>query len=136
MFEVLEHPADIGFRTWAATLDELFANAAIALLSIAGDPSAAQPRNRYPMEVESPDLESLLVDWLNEVLYWWDGRRIAFHSFQVTVQDRNRVRAEGLGEPQDRARHAVKLVVKAVTYHQLRVEHCEGRWVAEVYLDI
>ena len=54
-FEILEHPADIGFRAFGDTLPELFARAAVAMLSIAGDPLAAEPRERYPLHVESGD---------------------------------------------------------------------------------
>jgi SHS2 domain-containing protein len=133
---VLVHPADIGFRVSGGTLPELFANAAVAMLSIAGDPRAAEPRLEYPMEAEGGDVESLLVNWLSEVLYRFDGKWIAFREFQVTHLDAGRVRAVGLGEPRDPERHRASLIVKAVTYHQLRVAQRDGKWVAEVYLDI
>jgi SHS2 domain-containing protein len=135
-FEVLEHPADIGFRAFAPTLPELYAQAALAMLSIAGDPSAAEPRNEYPIAVESGDRESLMVDWLNEVLYWFDGRLIAFRDFRVEQWQDNRIEAVGLGEPRHPERHRAHLIVKAVTYHQLKVEQRDRRWIAEVYVDI
>jgi SHS2 domain-containing protein len=83
-FEVLEHPADIGFRAFGGTLPELFARSALAMLSIAADPAAAV----------------------------------------------------GMGEPRDPLRHRARLIVKAATYHQLKIERRSGLWVAEVYLDI
>lgn len=135
-FELLEHPADIGFRASGASLAEMFANAAVAMLSIAGDPAAARPRVEYPISVESGDREALLVDWLNEVLYWFDGKRIAFHSFRVAELREGRIEAVGAGEPRDGERHRARLIVKAVTYHQLKIEQRDGRWIAEVYLDI
>jgi SHS2 domain-containing protein len=140
-FEVLEHPADIGFRAFGGTLPELFARSALAMLSIAADPAAALPREEYPLAVESGDRESLLVDWLNEVLYWFDGKRIAFRDFRVTqFRDTCRlpaaIEAVGMGEPRDPLRHRARLIVKAVTYHQLKIERRGGLWVAEVYLDI
>ena len=135
-FEVLEHPADIGFRAFGDSLPELFANAAVAMLSIAGDPAAAEPRHEYPIAVESGDRESLMVDWLSEVLYWFDGKRVAFRSFRVTGFDGTAIQAAGLGEPRDAERHRTRLIVKAVTWHQLKIEQRDGAWVAEVYLDI
>ncbi len=135
-YEVLEHPADIGFRAFGATLPQLFAESALALLSIAGDPRAAKPRNAYPVHVESSDRESLLVDWLSEVLYWFDGKGIAFRDFQITAFGETALRAIGRGEPRDPERHRARLIVKAVTWHQLKIEQREGLWVAEVYLDI
>ncbi len=134
-FEVLEHPADIGFRAFGITLPELFANSAMAMLSIAGDPSAAKPRLEYPISVEANDCESLLVDWLNEVLYWFDGKQVAFSWFHVRDFHYDAIQAIGWGEPRDPERHRAKRIVKAVTYHQLKIE-LRSRWVAEVYLDI
>ena len=136
MFEILEHPADIGFRAFGADMAELFAASAMALLSIAGDPDAARRIERYTLSVTSPDREGLLVDWLNEVLYWFDGRRIAFHEFTIDRLSNTILEATALGEPRDPPRHRAKLIVKAATYHQLKIEQGPGGWVAEVYLDI
>ena len=73
--------------------------------------------------MESGDRESLLVDWLNEVLYWFDGKRIAFREFRVTRLERPApLQAIGMGEPRDPERHRARLIVKAVTYHQLKIE--------------
>jgi len=135
VFEILEHPADIGFRAFGDTLEELFANAAIAMLSIAGDPESADPREEYRISVESGDRDGLMVDWLNEVLYWYDGKLIAMRAFRVQLTD-NRVDAVVRGEPRDPERHRARLIVKAVTYHQLKIEQRDGTWIAEVYLDI
>src|SRR5215467_1723917 len=98
-YELLEHPADIGFRAFGETLPELFVNCALAMLSIAGEPSAAEARGEYPISVESGDRESLLVDWLSEVLYWFDGKQIAFSNFRVREFSDTAIRAVGLGEP-------------------------------------
>lgn len=135
-FEVLEHPADIGFRAFAPTLPDLYASAALAMLSIAGDPAAAEPREEHRLAVESGDREGLLVDWLNEVLYWFDGRLFAFRDFRIDTLSDTRIDATGIGEPRHPDRHRARLIVKAVTYHQLRVEERGGQWIAEVYVDI
>ena len=136
MFEILEHPADIGFRAFGASLPELFSASALALLSIANDPSAAAPRVSYSLAVSSSDRESLLVDWLNEVLYWYDGKQIALHEFAITHFSDTSLEAAARGEPRHPERHRAKLIVKAATYHQLKIEQRDGRWVAEVFLDI
>ena len=102
------------------------------MLSISGEPLAVQPRFEYPLSAEGSDYESLLVAWLSEVLFWFDGKRVAFRRFRVTHLDPGRVEAVGFGEPG----HATKLLVKAVTWHQLRVTPVHSGWIAEVYLDI
>jgi SHS2 domain-containing protein len=73
---------------------------------------------------------------LNEVLYHVDGRRMALGAFDVARVDETYVECVARGEPCDRNRHPLRLVVKAVTYHQLKVARTDGGWVAEVYLDI
>src|SRR5262245_59033765 len=133
-YVLLEHPADIGFRTFGQILPELFVNCALAMLSIAGEPSGVEERAEYPIAVESGDRESLLVDWLSEVLYWFDGKQIAFRNFRVQKFSDTEIRAVGLGEPRDEERHRAKLIVKAVTYHQLKIEQLGELWCAEVYL--
>jgi len=135
-FELLDHPADIGFRAFGDTQADLFANCAAALLWIACDTSGIRPDNRYRLWVSGSDTESLLVDWLNEVLYWFDGKRVALQSFQIDHLDDTSLIATALGEPRDPERHRGKTIVKGVTYHQLRVAEQDGRWLAEVFLDV
>jgi SHS2 domain-containing protein len=136
MFEILEHTADIGLRAWGDTLEELFGNASLALTSIAVELDNIEPRVAYPIAASGEDLESLLVNWLSEVLYYLDGERVAMRRFEIRPIEGGRATGQGWGEPRDPARHAAKLIVKGVTYHQLSIHLKEGRWQAEVYLDI
>lgn len=136
MFELLEHPADIGFRARAGAQAELFESCAEALISVAIETEGVEPRHAYPLEAEGYDAESLLVNWLNEVLYLWDARRLTLRRFRVLELGATRVTGEALGEPWDASRHRAKLVVKGVTYHQLRVGQDSRGWYAQVFLDI
>jgi SHS2 domain-containing protein len=135
-FEILDHPADIGFRAFGRTLPELFENAALAMLSIRAEVEDIEPRQEFPIAATGADFESLLVNFLSEVLYLVDGERIAFRRIRVDSLSETSIAAAGLGEPHDPARHRVKLIVKAVTWHQLRIEETTGGWSAQVYLDI
>ena len=135
-FEILDHPADIGFRAFGRTLPELFENAALAMLSIRAEVEDAEPRQESLIAATGADFESLLVNFLSEVLYLVDGERIAFHRIRVDSLSETSIAAVGLGEPHNPARHRVKLIVKAVTWHQLRIEQTAGGWSAQVYLDI
>ena len=101
-FDLLEHPADIGFRVRGATLEELFANGAYALLSIVLDPSDIRPIQSISISATCADRESLLVNWLNEVLYHVDGRRMAFEAFDVARVDETHLECVARGEPCDR----------------------------------
>lgn len=136
MFEVLEHTADIGFRASAGSLAQLFESAAEALVGIAMETGAISPCESYPIEAEGDSTESLLVNWLSEVLYLLDGKRVAMLNFRVSELTPDRVKGKALGEPCNPARHEAKLIIKGVTYHQLRIERTEEGWRCEVFLDI
>lgn len=136
MFELMEHTADIGFRARGATLEQLFASAALALQSIAVEMDAVEERAAYPIAADGDDQETLLVSWLNEVLYYLDGRQVLLARFEFEELSPNRVRARAWGEPRDAGRHPPKLVVKGVTYHLLEVRREQEGWFAQVVLDI
>ena len=119
-----------------ATLEDLFAEAARALVSIILDPRSIRATESISIAAGGGDRESLLVNWLNEVLYDVDGRRMALGTFQVSRMDEARVECVASGEPRDRERHPSRLVVKAVTYHQLKVAQTADGWIAEVFVDI
>jgi len=134
-FEVLEHTADIGFRASGATWSELLIEAGRALVSIAVELEDVEPRQAYPLAAQGEDRESTLVNWLNEVLYYVDGEHVALGRFEIQRADEERVVGIGYGEARGE-KHRAKLIVKGVTYHQLRVEESADGWMCEVYLDI
>ena len=131
VFELLDHTADIGFRTWGSTLPELFENAAHALVSFA-EPAATAGCERT-VDLKADDDESLLVAWLSEVLYLLDSGTMVPSQFTVRAVQDHRINATVAG----RAGHGQwRLIVKAVTYHQIEVTQRGGRWEATVYLDV
>jgi SHS2 domain-containing protein len=135
-FEVLEHPADVGFRAFGQTLAELFENSALALLSIRAELDGVNAREEYAVEADATDLEALLVNWLNEILYLLDARAIALRRVRVDAIEDTHVRSAGMGEPFDSSWHRLRVIVKAVTWHQLKIVHTNEGWVAEVFLDV
>jgi SHS2 domain-containing protein len=145
VFEILEHTADLGFRAIGATLAELFENAAEALVAIALNPENVEARETIALDAKGESREALLVNWLSEVLYWLDGEHRAMRDFKVRELSDGRVAAEAQecrvagearGERRNPARHEPRLVVKGITYHQLKIEQTEQGWQCEVYLDI
>ncbi len=135
-FEILEHTADTGFLARGATLEELFEHAALALIQTALDPARAAAYAPRQLTASGETREDLLVNWLNEVLYLLDAGRFVPARFENLWFDGDSVFAQVLGERRDDASHPPRIVVKAVTYHQLRVREHNGQWEAEVYLDI
>jgi SHS2 domain-containing protein len=135
-FEILDHTADTGFRAWGATVAEAFENSARAMMTIAADTSPVEPREQKTIEVEGEDYQSLLVNWLSEILYLFDTDAFAPKEFQVEEIAPTHLKARLTGEPRDPKRHPWTLIIKAVTYYELRVEQRNGRWEAQVFLDI
>jgi SHS2 domain-containing protein len=138
MFEVFAHTADIGLRIRATSLDALFADAALGLFSlILSNVDQVELRDQIHINLPSRDDEYdyLLFDWLNELLYTFDSRRIVLAKFDVHVGPAQ-LRATAWGEPLDRRRHRLDHEVKAITYHELKVAQQANEWLAEVIVDI
>ena len=135
-FEILEHPADVGFLAYGATLEELYANAALAMMTLACEPEGVRETEHRKIEATGTDTESLLYAWLAEILAVMDAERLVLRRAKVTALERGRVIGEIYGEPLDRARHRTGVSVKAVTYHQFAVDQTRQGWRARVFLDL
>jgi protein archease len=135
-YETFEHTADLGLRVRAGDLNALFADAASGLFSmIVTDCNAVRPAASVAIAVKGEPSELLLFDWLNELLYIYEVRRLLLRDFDVHVNPQG-LEATARGEPIDPARHALDHEVKAITYHGLKLEPQDGGWLAEVIVDI
>ncbi len=135
-FETFDHTADIGIVARGVDLAEAFANAAKAMFSLMVDLERVEPREERRVEVEADDRETLLVDWLAELLYVSEVENLVFSRFEVDEIGDGRIVARAFGEPLDLERHNPKLMIKAVTRHMLQVAQADGVWQARVILDI
>ncbi len=135
-FEIIEHPADVGFRCRGGTREELFANAARAMMSLACDPQGIAERESREIAVTGDTDESLLFGWLAEILAISDAEKMFFRRAEVTSLTDHEVRGRISGERYDRQRHRAGTYIKAVTMHQLRVEQSADGWQAQVFLDV
>jgi SHS2 domain-containing protein len=135
-YETFEHTADLGLRVRAADLNGLFVEAARGLFSIIVanlDQVRSQETIKFTIAGQAPDL--LLFDWLSELIYTYETRRVVLAEFDVHVGP-DGLTAIARGEPIDRATHKLDHEVKAVTYHGLKVERDAAGWLAEVIVDI
>ena len=135
-FRILEHTADIGFEVFGATREEVFANAGRALMHLMVNLDSIARRDGLQLRADASDMPSLLVNWLSEILYWFDAEGWLFSDFKFDELTEHSLAAIARGERFDRRRHQVKLLVKAVTYHQLDLREAGERWRAQVYVDI
>lgn len=135
-FEIVEHPADIGFRAWGRTPAELFENAALALFSLSCELAAVEEKETRTIEVSDSDRETLLYAWLAELLAIAEGEGFVFRRAAVSSMDAGSLRATIYGESLDRSRHHSGTHIKAVTFHQLYVKESSEGWCAQVFLDL
>ncbi len=134
-FEFFDHTADVGLVAHGSDLKEAYANAAYGMFSLIADLEEVQQDIQRDIDIQALDLESLVVDWLNELLYIFDVEHILFSRFEIIALDKNQLRAKAYGEKIDTSRHRLKTEVKAATYHSLKVEK-ENGFKIQVILDI
>ena len=137
MFETFDHTADLGLRVRADDLNTLFAEAGLALMSIVvEDPASVQPTRRIEIDLPADEVEYLLFDWLRAILYHFEVDRLLLARCEVRVSPSAGLHAVLEGEAFDPSRHELSHEVKAITYHDLRVEETDAGWLAEVIVDI
>ena len=97
-----------------------------------------EPRISEDISLESPELDLLLVDWLSELLFRFETSSflVSRAVVELVTTDVYRLGARVEGETLDPARHPVKVLLKAVTYHALEVRQEGDRWIAQVIFDI
>ena len=137
MHEVFEHTADLGLRIKSPTLPALFVEAGQALFELLIENfQDVRPASTHSFQLSQPQLDLLLFDWLNELLYLFDSKHFVSCQFDVSYRE-GTLDAVIRGEPWDETRHHLDHEVKAVTYHRLKVEQrTDGTWLAEIIVDI
>jgi len=135
-FEIIDHTADIGIIAHGDTISQAFANAARGLFSIIADLSDVRETVKRNVELEAPDRESLLVEWLNHLIYLFDTEQIIFAKFDITRLSDTNLHAAAYGEKANTSRHRLKTGVKAATYHMLNIEKKDDGYRAQVLFDI
>jgi SHS2 domain-containing protein len=135
-WEHFPHEADVGIRGWGATLEEAFAQAALAMTAAVTDPSRVLARDAVEVECEAADHEQLLYDWLNALVYEMAARRMLFGRFEIRVRN-GKLEAKAWGEPVSVAKHRPTVEVKGATYTELDVaQRSDGIWVAQCVIDV
>lgn len=128
-FEHLGHTADILIKAWGRGLEELFEYAAKGMFEVITDTAKVEPRVSISIRICGFDLENALYKWLEELLYYHDSRNLVFSRFEVSriyeliAEGEKQICVEGIakGEEFQRGKHEPRTVVKAITYHEMRI---------------
>ena len=159
-FEIIDISGDVGIRAFGGSIEEVFKNSAIGMYSLITDLKGVKGQKTINISSESNSLEGLLVSWLNELIFHFDaygfiGKKITIDEItpSLTLPPRGGGMGGGAdkqlantqiymlkstlsGEEFDTERHERKLLLKAATYHRLKVEKVRDIWEADIIFDI
>ncbi len=136
-YRTFDHTADLGIEVYGRTREELFVHAAEALADLLADREGMRADRSFRIRATGEDGSDLLVNFLREVLYQFQGNRLLLQEIRITNLTKNEIRAEARGEVLDHAGERLRREIKAVTYHQASLIRCKsGRWTARVILDV
>jgi SHS2 domain-containing protein len=124
--------ADRAFQVRGWNLEKLLENAAHAMVALDGEPPSSERFIRRVIEVEGSDRETLLVNWLNEILYLEQTCQESYDHFLLSNVTDNHLCAQLYGRKVD---HSVTSL-KAVTFHNLEVKQSPGGLEATVVVDV
>jgi SHS2 domain-containing protein len=135
-YEVFDHTADVGIHAYGRTLPELFIHAAQGMESLMVAPEQVQESVSREIAVEGHDIVSLLIAWLNELIFLFDTEYLLFRTFEIDAFTETSLKGRASGEPYDAQRHELSSAIKAVTWHEAAVEPGDDGYKARIIFDI
>ncbi len=131
-FEEIEHTADWAYRVRGENLAQLFIQAAWGLYSLVGMQLAPGAQTTRSIQLQGVDRESLLVAWLNELLYLHESEGLGFERLEIQHLDETSIQAKVTGAPTQQWLKDIK----AVTYHNLAICETESGLEVTLVLDV
>ena len=137
-YEIIEHTADVGIKANGASIEEVFENAARGMFDIIGGKLQLETGTEKKIEIrkkaETP--EELLVGWLSELLYIFNKEEILFDDFKILELDNNSIISESSGKKIDLACTPLQTEIKAVTFHELKIERDKEGFSCKIIFDV
>jgi protein archease len=135
-YRVTPRQSELAVRIVGKSQANLFVNAAIALFDVMTDSDKIEAQERMQLEAEGSDRDDLLVNWLRELLYLYQGSAYLLNEFTVHEVSDTVVKAEVGGEKLDPDRHEIKQEIAAVVYHQSHMQKTGDHWIAQVIFEV
>ena len=135
-YHLIDHTADFGIHVSGTHSKDLFANAAEALFDMITEIDSLTGHDSCHIEVSGEDWSDLMINWLREILYLWNGKERLVKSADITSLSENTLSAQVVFDSYDPDRHAIKTEIKAATYHQIQVKLTPSGWTARIIFDI
>jgi SHS2 domain-containing protein len=130
-YEELQHTADWALKVWAPDLVELFCQAATGMQKLMGIQVSGLQRERRTIQCSAGDIESLLVEFLNEILYWIEMDGIAFDYFAFDIDG-----CSLFGYCEGTDIREIAKEIKAVTFHRLEVIQRDNNFETVIVFDV
>lgn len=134
-YRFLEHTADTKVLAKGKTRTEAFENAALALTALMVNPRLVHKRITKKIKVKAEDDQSLLYDFLTQILYLFDTQGTVFNKYTVKIKN-NTLKCRAVGEKYNLSKHEPRTEVKAITYHDMSVQEKKREWVIKYVPDL
>ena len=135
-YRLMTRQSELAVRIVGNSQADLFANSAFALFDVMTDLEKIEVKERLPLEVEGADRDDLMVNWMRELLYLYQGSGYLLKEFQIREVKDTLVKADVCGEKIDPDRHDMKKEITAVAYHQSRMEKTGNQWTAQLIFEV
>jgi SHS2 domain-containing protein len=128
--------ADLLVEATGETLGEAFANLALGMFNAMTPIEEIAEEEEFSVEAEGEDLESLLFNFMDELLYLNDVEFLVPRKICVSVDEKRlHVKAWCVGDRFSRDTHETGIAVKAVTYHMMEIKRVDDGYRVRVVFD-
>lgn len=139
-FEIIDHTADAGIKVWGATMTELFENAARGMFAVIAKDGCNVQGSKIEKKIEihktADSLEEILVSWLSELLYVFNREKTYFSDFKVKSLNNDGIEAQASGVNLDLYQSDLYTEIKAVTFHNLKIEENVDGFSCTIIFDV
>ncbi len=135
-YRLTTRQSELAVKVTGGSQADLFANSAFALFDVMLDVEKIDVKERLLLEVEGADRDDLLVNWMRELLYLYQGSGYLLKEFIIREVKDTTVKAEVCGEKVDPDRHEIKQEITAVAYHQSRMTKTGNQWTAQLIFEV
>jgi SHS2 domain-containing protein len=135
-YRTINRSSDLAVKIFGSSQAELFANSGFALFDIMTQIDKVEIKEHMTLEVEGGDRDDLMVNWMRELLYLYQGSGYLLKEFIVQEVKDTHIRGEVSGEKFDPDRHEIQREIRAVVSHQSRMEKTGNQWTAQVVLEL
>ncbi len=135
-FEFIEHTADLGIKVYGETLEQLFKNAALGMYNIICENfSFISPQKLYQNSFKELDYETLLISFLNELIYQTFVNKIVFCDFEIKIEN-CKIDFTCFGEIYNKQKHGVMFELKSATFHNLKITRTSTFFECVIIFDV